>query len=84
MSDIAGEYVFKPNNPFMSDLHSFAKAKSLFRHGVLSEAVYALEAEVCHLTCPSRYCYLNLQSGVAQVILKCVVLVIWTVALNGI
>ena len=43
---IAGEYVFKPNNPFMDDLHSFAKAKSLFRHGILSEAVYALEAEV--------------------------------------
>ena len=43
---IAEEYVFKPNNPFMNDLHSFAKAKSLFRHGILSEAVYALEAEV--------------------------------------
>ena len=42
----AAEYVFKANNPFMDDLHSFAKAKSLFRHGILSEAVYALEAEV--------------------------------------
>ena len=30
----------------MTDMHSFAKAKSLFRHGILSEAVYALEAEV--------------------------------------
>ena len=46
VDDIAGDYVFKPNNPFMDDLHSFAKAKSLFRHGILSEAVYALEAEV--------------------------------------
>ena len=43
---IAEDYVFKPNNPFMSDMHSFAKAKSLFRHGILSEAMYALEAEV--------------------------------------
>lgn len=46
ISGIAEEYVFKPNNPFMNDMHSFAKAKSLFRHGILSEAVYALEAEV--------------------------------------
>lgn len=46
----ADEYVFKENNPFLEDLHSFAKAKSLFRHGILSEAVYALEAEV-------RTCY---------------------------
>lgn len=43
---IAEDYAFKPNNPFMADAHSFAKAKSLFRHGVLSEAAYALEAEV--------------------------------------
>lgn len=43
---IAEEYIFKANNPFMTDMHSFAKAKSLFRHGILSEAVYALEAEV--------------------------------------
>ena len=43
---IAEDYVFKPNNPFMADMHSFAKAKSLFRHGILSEAAYALEAEV--------------------------------------
>ena len=43
---IAEDYVFKPHNPFMADMHSFAKAKSLFRHGILSEAVYALEAEV--------------------------------------
>jgi len=43
---IADGYVFKANNPFLDDLHSFAKAKSLFRHGILSEAVYALEAEV--------------------------------------
>ena len=51
MDDIAGDYVFKPNNPFMDDLHSFAKAKSLFRHGILSEAVYALEAEVGAMPC---------------------------------
>ena len=43
---LAEDYVFKPNNPFMADMHSFAKAKSLFRHGILSEAAYALEAEV--------------------------------------
>ena len=46
MDGIAEEYMFKSNNPFMTDMHSFAKAKSLFRHGILSEAVYALEAEV--------------------------------------
>ena len=46
INGIAEDYVFKPNNPFMADMHSFAKAKSLFRHGILSEAVYALEAEV--------------------------------------
>lgn len=39
-------YVFKPDNPFMDDLESYSKAKRLFRDGVLSEAVYALEAEV--------------------------------------
>lgn len=43
---MAEDYVFKANNPFMADMHSFAKAKSLFRHGILSEAAYALEAEV--------------------------------------
>lgn len=30
----------------MDDLESYSKAKRLFRDGVLSEAVYALEAEV--------------------------------------
>lgn len=39
-------YVFKPDNPFMDDLESYSKAKKLFRDGILSEAVYALEAEV--------------------------------------
>ena len=45
--DIAGiqPYVFKPDNPFMDDLESYSKAKRLFRDGILSEAVYALEAE---------------------------------------
>ena len=54
---IAEGYVFKANNPFMDDLHSFAKAKSLFRHGILSEAVYALEAEVspANDTCFDHY-----------------------------
>ncbi len=57
MAGIAEEYVFKANNPFMDDLHSFAKAKSLFRHGILSEAVYALEAEVSptNNTCCHHY-----------------------------
>ena len=40
------EYIFKADNPFLEDQHSYAKAKSLFRHGILSEAMYALEAEV--------------------------------------
>ena len=46
--DIDGiqSYVFKPDNPFMDDLESYSKAKKLFRDGILSEAVYALEAEV--------------------------------------
>ena len=46
--DIAGiqPYVFKPDNPFMDDLESYSRAKRLFRDGILSEAVYALEAEV--------------------------------------
>ena len=30
----------------MDDLESYSKAKRLFRDGILSEAVYALEAEV--------------------------------------
>lgn len=46
--DIAGilPYVFKPHNPFMDDPESYSRAKRLFRDGILSEAVYALEAEV--------------------------------------
>lgn len=57
MDGVAEEYVFKANNPFLEDLHSFAKAKSLFRHGILSEAVYALEAEVSpkNNTCCRKY-----------------------------
>ena len=40
------EYVFQPNNPFLSDPDSAEKGKQLFRHGLLSEAVLAFEAEV--------------------------------------
>lgn len=40
------EYVFQPNNPFLSDPESAEKGKQLFRHGLLSEAVLAFEAEV--------------------------------------
>ncbi|KAK9799703.1 hypothetical protein WJX73_000203 [Symbiochloris irregularis] len=41
-----GEYVFSPNNPFAKDLNSLQKGRELFRKGLLSEAVLALEAEV--------------------------------------
>eukprot|EP00887_Chlorella_sp_A99_P004578 scaffold4.g4578.t1 len=41
----AGEYVMAENNPFLLDTDSFAKGKDLFRRGVLTEAVLALEAE---------------------------------------
>ncbi|GAB4823917.1 hypothetical protein N2152v2_010963 [Parachlorella kessleri] len=41
----AGEYVMAENNPFLTDTDSFAKGKDLFKRGVLSEAVLALEAE---------------------------------------
>ena len=40
------EYVFQPHNPFLSDSDSAEKGKQLFRHGLLSEAVLAFEAEV--------------------------------------
>lgn len=39
-------YQFAAENPYTDDADSFAKAKHLFRRGVLSEAVLALEAEV--------------------------------------
>ena len=42
---IPGEYVMAENNPFLSDRDSFQKGKDLFRRGILSEAVLALEAE---------------------------------------
>ncbi len=66
--DGAEEYVFKANNPFMDDMHSFAKAKSLFRHGILSEAVYALEAEVSptNNTCCCMYTSMT-QAGLLPV-----------------
>ncbi|KAI7842283.1 hypothetical protein COHA_003924 [Chlorella ohadii] len=41
----AGAYVFAEANPFLMDTDSLAKGKDLFRRGVLSEAVLALEAE---------------------------------------
>lgn len=34
-----------PDNPFLLDANSFAKGRDAFRHGLLSEAVLALEAE---------------------------------------
>ncbi|KAK9803033.1 hypothetical protein WJX72_010398 [[Myrmecia] bisecta] len=46
MPGASGEYVMSADNPFLEDVDSFAKGKELFRHGVLSEAVLALEAEV--------------------------------------
>lgn len=42
----ASEYTFLRDNPFMADHASMGKAKDLFRSGLLSEAVLALEAEV--------------------------------------
>lgn len=41
----SGDYVMSENNPFLTDTESFAKGKELFRRGVLTEAVLALEAE---------------------------------------
>ncbi|KAG2487453.1 hypothetical protein HYH03_014020 [Edaphochlamys debaryana] len=41
-----GEYVFAERNPFLGDPEALAKGKDLFRKGVLSEAVLALEAAV--------------------------------------
>ncbi|KDD71580.1 hypothetical protein H632_c4755p0, partial [Helicosporidium sp. ATCC 50920] len=41
----AGDYVMAPDNPFFDDLDSFQRGRELFRQGVLSEAVLALEAE---------------------------------------
>ncbi|PSC73938.1 Peroxisome biogenesis 5 [Micractinium conductrix] len=41
----AGGYVFADPNPFLLDTDSLAKGKDLFRRGVLTEAVIALEAE---------------------------------------
>jgi peroxin-5 len=41
----SGQYIMAENNPFLTDLDSFQKGKDLFRKGVLTEAVLALEAE---------------------------------------
>ncbi|EFN57424.1 hypothetical protein CHLNCDRAFT_21245 [Chlorella variabilis] len=41
----AGEYVFAEVNPFLLDTDSMSKGRELFRRGVLTEAVLALEAE---------------------------------------
>ena len=38
-------YAMTENNPFLDDFDSFAKGKDLFRRGLLSEAILALEAE---------------------------------------
>ena len=40
-----GAYIMAANNPFLTDTASFSKGKDLFRRGVLTEAVLALEAE---------------------------------------
>ncbi|KAL6770309.1 PEX5 [Auxenochlorella protothecoides x Auxenochlorella symbiontica] len=40
-----GGYVMAENNPFLSDTDSMAKGWDLFKRGVLTEAVLALEAE---------------------------------------
>jgi peroxin-5 len=41
----AGEYVMSEDNPFLLDVDSYSTGKELFRRGLLSEAVLALEAE---------------------------------------
>lgn len=41
----SGQYIMTENNPFLTDIDSFQKGKDLFRKGVLTEAVLALEAE---------------------------------------
>ncbi|KAL4859835.1 Peroxisome biogenesis protein 5 [Chlorella vulgaris] len=41
----AGGYVFAADNPFLLDTDSESKGRELFRRGVLTEAVLALEAE---------------------------------------
>jgi peroxin-5 len=41
----SGQYIMAENNPFLTDVDSFQKGKDLFRRGVLTEAVLALEAE---------------------------------------
>lgn len=40
-----GAYVMAENNPFLNDTDSLAKGRELFRKGVLTEAVLAIEAE---------------------------------------
>lgn len=41
----AGEYQMSDDNPFLLDIDSYSTGKELFRKGLLSEAVLALEAE---------------------------------------
>lgn len=41
----SGQYRMAEHNPFLTDVGSFQKGKDLFRKGVLTEAVLALEAE---------------------------------------
>lgn len=40
-----GGYKMAANNPFLLDTNSFEKGRDLFRRGLLSEAVFAIEAE---------------------------------------
>ena len=40
-----GAYQMSQNNPFLTELDSFSKGRELFRQGLLSEAVLAIEAE---------------------------------------
>lgn len=40
-----GAYQMSQNNPFLTEVDSFSKGRELFRQGLLSEAVLAIEAE---------------------------------------
>lgn len=40
-----GGYTMAANNPFLTDVNSFAKGRQLFQQGLLTEAVLAIEAE---------------------------------------
>ena len=40
-----GGYQMAPNNPFLTDVDSFAKGRQLFQQGLLTESMLAIEAE---------------------------------------